>query len=297
MLLLPCAIRAGEAEESERFGLVNWYSTYSSGSTIQDSFYFTDDWFMQDPEVQNDALALVSMQLTAAAVTDDEDGTGISFLKSLGFEQTGLSGFEEADPQGCNFTWGTKTIGTGEDAFTLVAIAIQSGSLDQNVKSIAWRQNFLVNGENISAEHASYAAAADYATANIARLGIGGNVKYWVTGQSRGGAIAGALAVRLKNDANSVYAYTFEAPANVEQSALTDQAQDYGYIHNYLCSDDIVTMIPPWGMTRYGVEHRLNTDETTQPLPEMLQKIGSEARQPVQRKHMNRTPPKSFPQA
>ena len=63
MLLLPCAIHAGEAEESERFGLVNWYSTYSSGSTIQDSFYFSDDWFILDPEVQNDALHLCPCSL------------------------------------------------------------------------------------------------------------------------------------------------------------------------------------------------------------------------------------------
>ncbi|MBQ9030957.1 MAG: hypothetical protein IJ106_05825 [Parasporobacterium sp.] len=264
-------------EDPERFGTLEWYSTFTAGSTIKDSFYYSDDWFLEDPEIQNNALALVSMQLTAAAVPGDENGTGTTFLKNMGFEETGLSGFGEADPEGCNFTWGTKTIGSGEDAFTLVVVAIQSHSLVQEEKQTGWRQNFLVNEEDITVEQASYANAADHAAEEIAQLGLSGNVKYWITGQSRGGAIAGILAVRLKDEGNSVYAYTFEAPANVEQYAIEGHEQDYGYIHNYLCSDDIVTMIPPWGMTRYGTEHRLNTEETTQPLPQMLQKIGSDA--------------------
>ena len=61
----------------------------------------------------------------------------------------------------------------------------------------------------------------------------------------------------------------------MEQPFIQAQEQDYGYIHNYLCSDDVVTMIPPWGMTRYGTEHLLNTPETTEGLLEILEKIGS----------------------
>ena len=281
MLLLSFTLYGASSdaapEEAERFGTIKWYSSFTAESSIKDSFYYSDDWFLEDPEVQNDALALVSMQLTAAAVEDDENGLGTAFLNSLGFEETGLSGFDQADPEGCNFTWGTKTIGTGEDAFTLAAIVIQSLSFDQTAKQIGWRQNFLVNGDTKTAEHISYAKAADHAAAQIAQLDLNGPVKFWITGQSRGGAIAGVLAVRLKQDANSVYAYTFESPANVERSAISENASDYGYIHNYLCSDDVVTMIPPWDMTRYGTIHRLNTDETTKSLPEMLQRIGSDA--------------------
>ena len=277
MILLSFTVYGASSEEAQRFGTLEWYSSFTSQSSIKDSFYYSDEWFLEDPEVQNDALALVSMQLVAAAVVNDENGTGTTFLKNLGFEQTGLAGFENPDPEGCGLTWGTKTIGEGEDAFTLAAIAIQSLSFDQAVKQIGWRQNFLVNGETITEEHVSYAKAADYAAEQVAQLDISGKVKYWITGQSRGGAIAGALAARLKKDADSVYAYTFESPANVEQSAVQENASDYGYIHNYLCSDDVVTMIPPWGMTRYGAAYPLNTTETTEPLEQMLLRMGSDA--------------------
>ena len=264
-------------DDPEKFGTVEYFSTFTAGTTLTDSFYFSDEWFLEDPKVCNDALGLVSMQLVAAAVENDENGKGTSYLRKLGFEETGLGGFDEEDPDGCNYTWGIKTIGgTGDEAFTLVAVVIQSHSADQVAKQIGWRQNFLVNGSEITAEHASYAAAAESVLPWIEGLGISGNVKYWIMGQSRGGAIAGILAARLKDAADSVYAYTFESPENVDISAVQDNEQVYGYIHNYLCSDDIVTMIPSWGMGRYGVEHRLNTEETALQLPSVLDKMGQD---------------------
>ena len=277
LLLLPFTSYGMTSEDPEYFGTVEYASTFTAGTTMKDSFYYSDEWFLEDPEVQNDALALVSMQLVAAAVNNEEDGTGVRFLKALGFEQTGFTGFDEEDPQGCNFTWGLKTIGTGDDAYTLAVIVIQSHSLDITEKQIGFGQNFLVNGQEITPEHASYAAAADKAAEQIRQMEIGGNVKYWITGQSRGGALAGAIAARLKDDAKSIYSYTFEAPAYVEAASVQNNEQNYSYIHNYICSDDIVTMILPWGMTRYGVEHILNTEETTANLYPMLSRMGSDA--------------------
>ena len=268
---------AAPQADSEYFGTAEWNSTFTSGTTITDSFYYSDDWFLEDPAVQNDQLALVSMQLVAAATDNDENGTGATFLRKLGFTQVGFGGFEEADPEGCNYTWGTKTIGEGEDAFTLEVIVIQSSSAEQVAKQIGWRQNFLVNGDSLSPEHASYAGAADKAAEGLLNQEISGNVKYWITGHSRGGAIAGILAARLKEHADSVYAYTLEAPANVELAAVPENAADYDYIHNYICSDDVVTMIPPWEMTRYGVEHPLDTEETRAGVYASLVKLGSDA--------------------
>ena len=277
LIIIPFSAYGDPQEDPEHFGTAEYYSTYTAGTTIKDSYYFSDDWFLDDPEVQNDALALVSMQLVAAAVDNDENGIGAGFLKSLGFEQTGFYGFEEADPQGCNFTWGTRIIGSGDDAFTLVAVAIQSHSQDQTAKQIGWRQNFLINGETITDEQISYAAAADYAAAGLSGMKINGKVKYWITGQSRGGAIAGILAARLKDKAEGIYAYTFESPANVESEAVQDNEETYGYIHNYICSDDVVTLIPPWEMTRYGKMHILDYADTTDELFENLKMMGSDA--------------------
>ncbi|MBR6231028.1 MAG: hypothetical protein IKR00_03735, partial [Lachnospiraceae bacterium] len=112
----------------------------------------------------------------------------------------------------------------------------------------------------------------------VAALPDTDNVKFWITGQSRGGALAGLLAADLPEILPSadggIYAYTFEAPAVINGDA-EGIAGDYGYIHNYICSDDFVTMMPPWGMIRYGTDHILNAPETDEKLPEELSRLGS----------------------
>ena len=85
-------------------GDVDWYSTYSKDEKI-----IKDDWFSDRPEKDNEELALASMQLTASAVTGDENGTGAAFLKSMGFEETGSSDFASTDPDDFNYIWGRKT--------------------------------------------------------------------------------------------------------------------------------------------------------------------------------------------
>ena len=263
-------------------GNVDWESTYSAGNTIHDTFYYSDDWFSEKPEKQNDELALASMQLTAAAVDDDENGTGATFLRSLGFDEIGFSDFASSDSEDCNYIWARKTIGSGNDESTLVAVVIQSFSSDNTLKRKAWRQNVTVNdpeSADPSGEHFAFARAADKAADDIAGLGNSENVKYWITGMSRGGAVTNILAARLAEklgDRNAgIYAYTFESPATVDEE--TAGSTDYGYIHNYVCSDDLVTMIPVWGMTRYGVTHDLKTDKTDEDLTGALQTMGSEA--------------------
>lgn len=263
-------------------GDVDWESTYSAGSTIHDTFYYSDDWFNEKPEKQNDELALASMQLTAAAVDDNEDGTGKIFLDALGFEETGFSDFSSTDSEDCNYTWARKTIGSGSNECTLVAIAIQSFSSDNALKNKAWKQNVTVNdpaSSDPAGEHFAFARAADKVADDIAELGSSDKVKYWITGMSRGGAVANILAARLPEmlgDKNAgIYAYTFESPATVDEEV--SGSGDYGYIHNYVCSDDMVTMIPVWGMSRYGVVHDLKTKKTDEGMNSELQNMGSEA--------------------
>ncbi|MBQ1401466.1 MAG: hypothetical protein IIY99_03870, partial [Firmicutes bacterium] len=108
------------------------------------------------------------------------------------------------------------------------------------------------------------------------------NIKFWIMGQSRGGAIANLMAVKLKEMFSSfngdIYAYTFEAPATADEEGPGDPGSDtYNYIHNYTCSDDIVPMVPPWGMRLYGVTHQLKTEETDAAIYKELKKLGSAA--------------------
>lgn len=258
-------------------GDVDWYSTYNKGDKIiHDTYYYSDDWFKDKAEKDNEELALASMQLTASAVSGDENGTGAAFLKSMGFDEVGFSDFTSADPDDFNYTWGKKTL---DDGTVLVAVAVQSSSQDMAVKNKGWKQNFTVNGDSSIGEHYAYAKAVDKMIDGIADLGKGDKVKYWLTGHSRGGAIANVLAAHLPDklgDRNAgIYAYTFEAPATVDEE--TAAAGGFKYIHNYLCSDDFVTMIPGWGMTRYGDPHELTDKKRDEELSDELKSLGSEA--------------------
>lgn len=280
LILTLCLAGCGSSYEYTS-GSLEWYSTYTPGKMISDTYYYSDDWFSDDPSSENQELALASMQFTAASVTNDETGASAAFLKSIGFDEVGFSDFTSSDSDSCNYTWGRKTISDGKGDFTLVAVAVQSYALDSKTKNHGWKQNFIVNdpeGEP-SGEHFGFASAADSIAADIAALGSSDKVKIWITGQSRGGAIANITAERLpqllgdKND--GVYAYTFESPATVD--ADTAAEADCKYIHNYICSDDFVTMIPAWGMTRYGVMHDLKTKDTDAGLAEALTALGSDA--------------------
>jgi Lipase (class 3)./Domain of unknown function. len=251
----------------DRFGTVEYYSTASPGDSMIDGFYYSDKWFTEgDSYTRNDALALASMQLVAAAIEDDANGKGAAFLKEMGFENIGFTDFDAVSQDGTNYTWATKTVTDEADTVTIVAVTVQSYSFSNSIKRYGWTQNFTVNGQALTDEHYAFATAADSVYADIAALGGGGKVKFWITGQSRGGAVANLIAARLKQnsgiDSADIFAYTFESPAVVEASAVPNNETDYGYIHNYLCSNDLVTMVPPWGMVRYGVDHELKTEET-----------------------------------
>ena len=171
-------------------------STYTKDSMLTDGYYYSDDWFFEDSAEANDALALASMQLTAAALDDAPDGPGAQFLNKLGFEETGFAFADPSDPDMCSYTWARKTITDGSETATLVAVGFQSYSFDKVVKRTGWKQNFRVNGGTIGAEHDAFASALAGVIDEIAALGGTGNVRFWITGQSRGGALANLLAAR-----------------------------------------------------------------------------------------------------
>ena len=280
VLTLSClpvrALENREAFAPEVFGKVEEYSTHTPGEILKDSYYYTDYWFDQDPGERNDALALLSMQLVAATVDDDPDGNGAGMLKELGFSDVGFVNFNTPDSDDLAYMYGIKV----KDDTAIIAIVVQSYSFSSAVKEKAWKQNFTVNGTSINAEHYAFAKAVDKVIDSIVSLVPTMKAKYWVMGQSRGGALANMIAARLPQKINSsgivnkgVFAYTFESPAVVDSSANDETA--YGYIHNYICSDDPVPKVPMWGMVRYGVDYKLNTTEANAQIVEQLTRLQS----------------------
>lgn len=73
---------------------------------------------------------------------------------------------------------------------------------------------------------------------------------YWVTGHSRGAAIANIMGANLEKAGKTAFTYTFAAP----NTTLATDAKSYKTIFNIINNDDFVPCLPmaAWGYTRYG---------------------------------------------
>ncbi len=73
---------------------------------------------------------------------------------------------------------------------------------------------------------------------------------YWVTGHSRGAAIANIVGANLEKAGETAFTYTFAAP----NCTLDKNAKSYKTIFNVINEDDFVPCLPMeyWGYTTYG---------------------------------------------
>ena len=100
---------------------------------------------------------------------------------------------------------------------------------------------------------------------------IEGEVKLWVVGYSRGGAVANLTAAELSYPKNvppevaekvtwnreDVYGYTFEAPQGTQ--FINTILKKYNNIKNIRNINDLVTYVAPsnWGFKRFGKDYLL----------------------------------------
>ncbi len=75
---------------------------------------------------------------------------------------------------------------------------------------------------------------------------------YWVTGHSRGAAIANLIGGYLADQSKDAYTYTFAAPSTTLSTDI--KADKYNSIFNVINEDDFVPCLPleKWGYSRYG---------------------------------------------
>lgn len=116
-----------------------------------------------------------------------------------------------------------------------------------------WYSNFEIG---YSAEHSGFARAADFAELRLADYvftrAICIQPRFFVTGYSRGGAVANILAKRLcdRYGLDYVSAYTFAAPS----TTISRRTNRYSSIFNIVRGEDFFTRVPleSWGYTKYG---------------------------------------------
>ena len=242
-----------------------------------DLFYFNEDWFKSNaadgtPDLD---MAIMSQQLSLAVCTNAETGADANaFLEKLGFDNIRVYNSEDegvdTDALGTRFVIAAKPLADGTTLVTVLP--------DISNTAPSWVDNLDVGSMDTDGiYHGGFSKAAKFAKDCLDEYveGISGDVKYWITGYSRGGAISNLLSAFLTDDPLSgaeqkdVFTYTFSSPGTVE---LTESDTTHNNIHNYISKYDIVPALPSHmvsdgmnidgtsgddGLTfrRYGVDH------------------------------------------
>lgn len=139
---------------------------------------------------------------------------------------------------------------------SIVAIAVRGGGY-----GLEWADNFNIGTSDNTHHKGFYTSASrikntldDILPAHI----TGKKVKLWITGYSRGGAVANILAAMYNRDKDDfpceVYAYTFATPKTVDKNSHNPHSQTHDNIINIVSPNDPIYNIPPkeWGFSRYG---------------------------------------------
>ena len=199
-------------------------------------------------------------------------------LDAIGFEhiETNADFSNEPGTDTLGVIVGMKTITTGDDEYTLVALATRGGNYYSE-----WSGNFRIGitGNHVGFEKAKIVAQDflnDYISEHKRNGDIKGTLKLWMAGYSRGGATVNLLAGdttkagRVGNDkevwisSSNIFAYCFEPPRGLI-SISEEHAKSFSNIFNIVNPNDIVPLVAmqEWGFMRYGVDVFIPTSEYT----------------------------------
>ena len=245
-------------------------------------FYYSDSYFHKDATKYNHSLATMSLCMAYSAYgfkeknSDDYSSydknikelmTKCGFASEGRYKEYHFNEKPTKDSIGCAI--GYKRITIEDKTYPVIAVAVRGGGYEAE-----WANNFNVGS---SGDHRGFDKSADsvkdYIIDYIMNQGVEGNIKIWITGFSRGGAVATQTAAKLNDmagfsyqdnesgseeqivifDKTSVYAYGFATPAGVVASS-NPHSSAYSNIFNIIEYNDPVPLVAPsdWGCDRYG---------------------------------------------
>lgn len=178
-------------------------------------------------------------------------------LVELGFDNLNYFGYDIS----LNDSSSKVAFAIGEKTYnhdtSIIAIAIRGGNY-----GLEWADNFNIGKTDNKYHQGFYNAALDVkqkVDELLPQITRKKNIKFWICGYSRGGAVANILASMYdagKSDFScQVYAYTFASPKTSVISDTLAHDTIYRNIFNILSPNDPVYNIPPdkWGFGRFGI--------------------------------------------
>lgn len=296
LLSTPYVVKSGDYA-GESVSLYRGYFEHDMNSSLEyfcaAPFYYSDGYFLEDPTVYNTHLATMSLNLAVSAFGRTTNAVGDNLyannfanvkqlLADIGCADVNFYVNEDykIKPEYYGYEDKLSTIGVAisqkeievnGESFTLVPVAVRGGNY-----SAEWASNLTLGNADECAGFADAAnqvySAVQYYVENygLSEKVANGNVKFWVVGYSRGGAVANLTSKRIIDSygaqGNITYGYTFEAPmGGTANSALKEPHTangTYPTIHNTINENDFVTLLAPaeMGFMRYGVDHLIGAD-------------------------------------
>lgn len=272
------------------------YVTYEEDNGPDYDIFYDDSFFDHDATVYSERLASLSVFMSKYcqnrynAPTSSEEAAEEWYDKQPDrvekfFELIGFGDFIANEDYHSRTSFYTMGIGCASKQigdYTVVATTVRSGGY-----ALEWGNNlYLGDGSRSDMMHEGWYRAAvrvtDFIKDYIAQYNITGNVKLWLSGFSRGGAVINLASAFIDREIynknykifegasidvrkNNVFAYTFETPqgANIYSKEIKHPRDEvFNNIFNILNPNDLVTKVAmsSWGFTRFGVDKFITTE-------------------------------------
>ncbi len=214
------------------------------------SFKYSDTYFVDSAKEYNEDLSMLSFGASIATATKTR---GEAFFTASGFNDITSHDYDkEPTKDSMGYFLAHKSI----DDFELVAVGFRGFGY-----GLEWANNFAIGK---TGDHEGFYARGIEAFRDlliyINQYCPNKNLKIWINGYSRAGALSNVLASILLNpeltslniNQDVLYVYTFEAPASINET----NAIAYENVHNINNEADLITFIPPetYGLKRCGVD-------------------------------------------
>ncbi|MBQ7346134.1 MAG: VWA domain-containing protein [Oscillospiraceae bacterium] len=261
----------------------------SSYATSTVSGYMDYRWFFGDQTVYNSELCRLSI-LLAGSIYDGsalalQDATGDNATKGttlpMILEYFGMEGARTvflgdlySDEHLSEVGLGFRDVTVGGVTKTVVNVTVRG----TNATIEEWSSNCDIGDISLHTEGDDWSNTLNHKGFDIAATRIMAVVEsyiqeqglsedslvYWVTGHSRGAAIANIIGAAYEKAGKTAFTYTFATP----NCTLDPEAHSYTSIFNLINEDDFVPCMPmeAWGYTTFG------RSTTTQSIREMYEK-------------------------
>lgn len=264
LLLISCGAK-GPSEPTIKNEVKVEARIYPDSGTYNLKFEYKDSSFTKSSEKYDPVLAFASLGATLSASYNAAEAE--KYFGGLSYLDVQTFGYDSEESNNCAFVLAHKTI----DENDVVALSFRGADYKQE-----WANNFLVGEEG---DHAGFTLCAEKVLllleSYINAKSIPQGYKLWLSGYSRGAALANVLSSKLLKDEliaeENLYAYTFATPRGL----TLDNAVAYKCVHNIISSADIVTYVAPaqYDLYRCGTDVDLYSENMPTLLSEFDENI------------------------